>query len=113
MELNFIKANRCPICGCNIVIQESVEKEFDSTKIREHVNGGRWEHRKFACGCEICYCPNFRKEEIKKECSFDPKKLERDRKRMEARDVLYSEIRKLDVDEEYKAKLKDAVYWAY
>ena len=52
MKLNFIETDRCPICGCNIVIKESVETEFNSTKIREHASGGRWEYRQFACGCE-------------------------------------------------------------
>ena len=109
MKLNYIKTDRCPICGCNIVVNESVETECNSIKIREHSNGGRWEYRKFACGCTIHYCPNFRKEEIKNECSLDPKKIEREKKRNEAKNILYNTIDNLDIDERYKNRLADAI----
>lgn len=109
MKLNYIETDRCLICGCNTVVSEHVETEFNTTKIREHSSGGRWEYRQFACGCEIHYCPNFRKEKIKKECSLDPKKIEREKKRGEAKDMLYVTIEKLDVDQEYKTRLKGTI----
>lgn len=109
MKLKFIKTEKCPICGCDVIINESVEKELYSTKIREHANGGRWEYRKFACGCEISYVPNFSREEVIGQCIFDPKKIEREKKRSTAKDMLYVEIDKLDVDKEFKSRLKDSI----
>ena len=109
MKLTCIETDRCPVCGCSIVVRESVETELYSAKIREHTSGGRWEYRQFACGCEIHYCPNFRKEEIKKDCSFNPKKVERAKKRSKAKDTLYCAIVNLDVDDEYKNRLKNAI----
>lgn len=109
MKLTYIKTDKCPVCGCTIIINESVEKEYLSIKIREHANGGRWERRRFACGCEIYYCPNFGCEEISRECSLDPKVIERDEKRNEAKNMLYVTIENLDVDKEYKTRLKDSI----
>ena len=111
MKLNYIETDRCPVCGCSIVVGESVETECNSTKIREHSSGGRWEYRRFACGCEIHYSPNFRREEIKKECSLDPKKIKREQKRKEAKDMLYITIKNLDVDDEYKNRLRNAIQY--
>lgn len=72
MKLNFIETDKCPICGCDIVIEESIETETGRMGIRVHTNGGRWEHRKFLCGKEIIYCPNFRREELKGNCKRAP-----------------------------------------
>jgi len=109
MKLKFIKTEKCPICGCDVVVNEGVEKELHLPKIRQHTNGSTWEHRTFACGCEICYSPNFSREEVRGKCSFDPEMIERDKKRSEARDMLNLEIEKLDVDKEFKSRLKDAI----
>lgn len=70
MNLNFIKTEICPKCGCDIITEESIENIDYNIKV--HTNGGRWEHRKFLCGIEICYVPNFRKEEIIGNCVRDP-----------------------------------------
>lgn len=72
MKLNFIKTDRCPICGCSIVQSEWIESEIDGKSLLTHACGGQWEHRKFLCGKEISYSPNFRKEEIKGNCKNDP-----------------------------------------
>lgn len=111
MELRYIKTNRCPVCGCDSVIKESVEKEIGSTKIREHSNGGRWEYRQFACGCEIHYCLNFQNETIKKECPLTPKLVEQKKKREEAKNALNVAIDNLDVDDEYKMRLKSSILY--
>lgn len=109
MDLVFIKTNKCPTCGCDVVTSESVDTEYNSAKIRKHTMGGTWEHRRFACGYEISYCPNFRKEEIENDCMFDPEKLEKERKRNEAKNTLYDVIEKLDVDDAYKTHLKGVI----
>lgn len=109
MKLDYIETNKCPVCGCDVVVSESIETEFNSTKIRMHSSGGRWEYRKFACGCEIHYCPNFRREIIQKECILDPKRIEREKKRSKAKDTLYVTIETFDVDEEYKNHLRNAI----
>lgn len=111
MQLAYIKTDRCPVCGCAIVVSESVETEINSDKIRVHSNGYRWEYRRFACGYETHFSPNFVKEYAKKECSLDPKKLERETKRSEAKNALYVAIKKLDVDEEYKSRLWNAIIY--
>lgn len=67
--LKFIKTAHCPKCGCTLIKEETIEVDrFDKNKYREHVNGGRWETRTFACGCKIEYCPNGNNEEISGEC---------------------------------------------
>lgn len=111
MNLTFIKTTKCPICGCDVVIRESVDTEYNSSKIRKHVMGGMWEHRQFACGYGISYCPNFRREEIEYDCLFDPEKLEIERKRDDAKNALYDVIEKLSVDDAYKARLKTAIQY--
>lgn len=72
MKLNFIKTDRCPICGCNIIISESIEPDIDYKSLRTHSYGGQWEHRTFLCGKEVVYIPNFRSEELKGNCKNDP-----------------------------------------
>ena len=76
---------------------------------RSESGGGRWEYRKFACGYETHYCPNFFKEQKNKSCASDPKIIERDKKRKEAKSALCSTIASLDVDNEYKDRLEGAI----
>ena len=56
MTLTYIKKMQCPECGDPEIVAESVE--VSDGRIREHVHGGRWEHRTFACGLELMYIPN-------------------------------------------------------
>lgn len=72
MNLNFIETDRCPICGCDIVTSEYIEPECDRKSLRTHACGGQWEHRKFLCGKEVVYIPNFRSEQLKGNCENDP-----------------------------------------
>lgn len=59
MELKFIKGDSCPKCGCTTVIEEQVEIDRDTRKVRTHCNGGTFETRRFACGFKLVYIPNF------------------------------------------------------
>lgn len=109
MNLSFIKSKQCPVCGCDVIVGENVELEHRLGRVREHANGGRWEHREFACGCRISYIPNFSKEEVSRECSHDPEIIERENKRHKAKKEILDKIEQLDVDDAYKVKLKDNI----
>ena len=80
MELKHIRTNKCLVCGCTEVISEEIEKEFYSSKIRYHTNGGRWETREFACGYKVGFVPNDGEEIVKKRCVHDPIDLEKKKK---------------------------------
>lgn len=69
MKLENISAAQCPICGCDAITEEKVERESYSLKLRQHTNGGRWESRTFSCGQRLEYCPNF--------CTVDLSKSEK------------------------------------
>lgn len=111
MRLRFVETDRCPVCGCDLVVYEEVETEIrgGERKIREHANGGRWETRVFACGYKVAYCPNFLREEQKDGCKRDPEYLERERKRTAAKKAVVDCISALDADDLYKKRLFDAV----
>jgi len=80
--LKYIKTDKCPKCGCSLIIEETTEVNmFDKNKYREHCYGGRWETRKFSCGCKIEYCPNFSREEIKDECANSEEYIKRENQR--------------------------------
>ena len=109
MKLEYIKTDKCPVGGCGVVIEETVEPDRGGMSIRRHANGGAWEERVFACGCRVSYCPNFRAEEIKGRCRNDPKYIEMMKKREAAKQELYSVIKSLDTDDEYKKRLDNAI----
>jgi hypothetical protein len=113
MNLKFIKDEKCPICGCSVIIEETIEKDMYSNKYREHCNGGRWEQRKFACGQKIEYIPNGSIVEISKiyHCENDPKLKLMQNKRKLAKNTVNSFIDNLDVDDEYKEMLKSDIRW--
>ncbi len=109
MNLEFIKTTSCPVCGCSIIAEETVELNHDRKSVRRHSNGGVWEQRAFACGCRVSYVPNFGKEEITGKCVNDPKYIEMMSKRATAKKVLYSAIKELDVDGVYRERLMAAI----
>lgn len=118
MELRFLKGDKCPICGTHVVVQESVEVDRygKEPKVREHVHGGKWEHRKFICGLVLSYCPNFRRTEINKlyRCQNDPKLIERNKKREEAKQEVLKFISQYeDVDEDFKNRMYEEVKRIY
>lgn len=102
MNLNFIKTQVCPICGCTEVVYESVDTSSFTgrTTIREHVNGGRWERRKFLCGLIVAYTPNFRNEEIFGECENDPEVIERKKKLKEDKEKIREYINENNISAE-------------
>lgn len=58
MKLVNNDTEKCPYCGCDIVVSESVEMDCFG-KVWQHCNGGKLEHRRFACGYESVFEPNF------------------------------------------------------
>lgn len=72
--LKYLKTKECPFCGCTEIIREEVQKAvFTSTpQIKEHSNKQRWEKRKFLCGYEVEYIPNYEKDipHIYSECFY-------------------------------------------
>ena len=62
--LKSIKIKNCPICGCN-----KIKKEL---KENQHTNGFWNEYRKFECGYETYFSPNFMLESETNKCKFDP-----------------------------------------
>ncbi|MFF2532344.1 hypothetical protein ACFVS2_25880 [Brevibacillus sp. NPDC058079] len=114
LQLQFIKEKNCPICGTHIVVEESVDVDRfgREPKIREHVHGGKWEHRRFICGMTLSYCPNFQKTEVNKysNCKNNPVLIERIKKREEAKQKVLMFIDEIyDVDEDFKKKMHEEV----
>lgn len=88
MELQFIDVTECPDCNCSEIIEESVETGFDG-KIREHTMGGRWEHRKFACGYMVKYTPNFSRCETEKKCPRNEEELRKKKMVNDLKEKIY------------------------
>jgi hypothetical protein len=98
--LKYIKTDKCAICGCSTVIEESIKTSDNGTEkcIRTHVSGGTWEKRKFLCGFTIEYIPNFMSVEVAKssECCNDPKIVERAKELNKARKEIKEFVSKYD-----------------
>lgn len=109
VKISFIKTTVCPICGCSTVVSESVE--VFQGRVREHCSGGRWEHRKFACGYHVQYCPNFFKELVLGKCSADPEEAVREEKRKALKNLIISQINSGDCQEDYKERLLNAIQY--
>lgn len=89
--LKNIKTIKCPICGCSEIIKEEVEiSNFAEPSINQHCNGTRWEHRKFLCGYEVNYIPNYCKkfQNEHSECFYDQDVIARKNKEKEDKESL-------------------------
>jgi len=60
MNLTHLKTSTCPTCHSPSCL-EGVEVGADGN-IRQHINGQRWEFRKFPCGLMVSWIPNFNAE---------------------------------------------------
>ena len=107
MKLAKITETSCPTCGAEICAEEFAIDH--SGRVSQHVNGGRWETRAFACGHKLSYVPNFDKVEVIGLCAQDPRRVERDRLRRMATESLLEIIDESDVDEEWKACLRGRI----
>ncbi len=89
--LNSIRTDKCPICGCTEIVEESVNtSNWNKPEVLQHCNGARWEHRKFLCGYKVQYEPNFTKEVVSKnsECCYDPVVIHRKEKEKKDKEEL-------------------------
>ena len=107
VEIRSIRTLVCPVCGCQEIVEESVE--CWNGEIKEHCNGGRWEHRKFACGFHIEYVPNFLRERCLTKCSFDPDELAKKEQERKAKADITNLIETANCPEKFKERLLDAI----
>jgi hypothetical protein len=104
MDFQNLKTKVCPSCGSE-VIEEGLETSSFDGRPKQHVNGQRWETRRFACGYGVQWIPNFEREASLGECKHDPAIVDR-RKKYDA--LLLSLRKKIEastVDEETKKRL--------
>ena len=113
MNLRSVKTNKCPICGCDTVIAEYIDTTFDNTEVLEHCNGGRWEHRKFLCGYQVLYVPNFSREETTGNCRYDPQLIAQERMRREAIEAVKQTIDQVNCDRRFKERIMESLPAGY
>lgn len=110
VDIDFIRTTSCPICGCKTIVSESVETDcIRKGEVRRHCNGGKWEHRIFACGYHVYFCPNYGREEILGKCAFDPEEAARAEKRKALKMSLLEHIEHGDCQDDYKERLLRAI----
>lgn len=97
MQLKLIPHETCPTCGA-VTVQESCRGH--------HCNGQGFEHRSFACGCELRWSPNFERLEVNTPCPKHPDEKNKVQKRQAAREAIHALVDTLDVDDDWKARLK-------
>ena len=104
--LNHIRTNSCAACGAGIVGEEL---ETHDGQIRQHVNGQRWELRKFACGHTVKWIPNFSREETAAKCPHEQNEVEKRSRREAAAAALSTRLDELDVDAEFRKSFSAAI----
>lgn len=109
VEIKSIKTYYCPVCGCREIVEERIE--IFNGEIRVHSNGGRWEHRRFACGFQIQYIPNFGKEYTETKCRFDPGELAKREQEKQTKADVMNQIETANCPEEFKNRLRYAIQY--
>ena len=104
MDLKFIKTTKCPICGCDTIVQEYIRPDIGRTQLLKHCMGGLWEERTFLCGTVMAYEPSYGKEVRRGECINDPVLIEQKKKRECAERAIADFISGLDCADEDKEK---------
>lgn len=99
MLLRDIRIIKCPYCGCSNIIREMSEKL--------HTNGHYNEYRRFECGYELWFSPNFMKIKLIGECLNDPvrKEIIKHRELAVEKLVRYIKSKRFNVDHEFKNNL--------
>lgn len=100
MQLKLIPNDVCPDCGARTVCEGC--EDF-------HVNGQGFEYRRFACGCELKWSPNFDRLLTSARCPHNPEETRKRQKRAAAECTLLDLLRTLDVDEAWKTRIRDAI----
>lgn len=111
MDFNNLQRKVCPECGASPKSEGvEVEHSYNSqpARVRQHVNGQRWEWRQFLCGARVVWVPNFEREEMDRYQTCGVSKAARAlrAKREKARTILQKAIESLDVDEEWASQLQ-------
>ena len=110
VNIKFIRTAACPVCGCETVAEESIETDRTASNLlREHCNGSRWEHRKFACGFHTAYIPNYGQEQTLSKCAFDPEEEKRRKQQADAKKAVMDSITAADCPAAYKDRLRQAI----
>ena len=101
--LVHINATICPDCECSTVESEG--------RNNQHCSGEWNEHRRFRCGLELKYTPNFHRVEVAKPCPRSPEQLKVNQQKEVALGKLTAYISRLDLGDDLKEKLtKEANY---
>lgn len=111
VPIKSIKTTSCPVCGCTTIVLESIEVEVGSTTVRTHCFGGQWETRKFACGYEVQYTPNFGKERKVISCKNDPKLIAIKQKTKDLKENILDMINGSDLPDYIKSRFSDNIQW--
>lgn len=104
MNLQNLTTDKCPFCDGEVV-EEGLETSAFDGRPKQHVNGQRWETRRFACGYVIQWSPNFERETELGECKHDPLIIDRQKKYDDLILALREKIETSTVDEETKKRL--------
>lgn len=104
MNFKNLKTKACPFCGAEAVEEGLETSSFDGTP-KQHINGQRWETRRFACGYGVQWTPNFERETTFGECKHDPTIVDRQKKYDALILSLREKIEASAVDEETKKRL--------
>lgn len=112
IQFRHLKVGACPTCGERTVVAERVEVStygLKTPEIRQHTNGQRWEHRRFLCGCEVEWVPNYEAAWVSVVCPQNPTLIETNKKiaaLQERQDSIRILMAELETD---KSKLRDEI----
>lgn len=112
MKFQHLKTERCPHCGSEAVGDfYEVSVYLKPPQINVHVNGQRWETRKFLCGLQIQWVPNFTRE-VESEyhaCQNSAVVIKKNKKRAELAERLLKATVSGDADEKFVLDLQRAI----
>lgn len=117
--LHHIPDAACPLCGETQIVEESLKTHTRLSdgvpEIREHVNGGRWETRRFLCGQALHYVPNAEHVTLSEYavCTMNAAYHAREQARTDAAQHLIAVIQGMPVDESFRQELLNSLPWHY
>ena len=104
VTLDKLRYTKCPTCGA--AIKSQCQHDLHTC--------GQWnEEMEFQCGCTIQWSPNYGREVERTACPRLPAAVEKKKKRNDAKEDLVKYIAKLDVDDDYKDRLRREVETLY
>lgn len=112
MKFQHLKTERCPHCGSEAVSDSyEVSIYLKPPQINVHINGQRWETRKFLCGLQIQWSPNFNRELGSEyhECQNSAVVVEKNKKRAKLVERLLKATVSGDADKKFVLDLQRAI----